>query len=133
MSDEGATEEHAGTQVGIASTGAYSIDTSAAESSGDIQLRLKPDSTVSISFGDGPAMRIESIGGWIRIELGGGASERLVLGDQLLAALNQFFQQKFDAHTHPTPAGASGPPLPAFAGTQLTDDVLSDIAFTKKS
>ncbi|AOT62467.1 MULTISPECIES: phage baseplate assembly protein V [Streptomyces] len=38
------------------------------------------------------------------IDLGGGATEPLVLGNALL--------QAFNAHTHPTPAGPSGPPAP---------------------
>ncbi|MFE7132062.1 phage baseplate assembly protein V [Streptomyces sp. NPDC057638] len=45
------------------------------------------------------------------IDLGGGATEPLVLGNALLTA--------FNAHTHPTPAGPSGPPAPPLTAAVL--------------
>lgn len=66
------------------------------------------------------------------IDIGGHASEPLVLGDQLMAMLNGFFT-KYDVHTHPTAMGPSGPPLPLFTGTTMSADQLSDVARTKKS
>lgn len=128
-----ATETHAGTRIEIDTGGDYSIDTSDAAGSGNTTLRLKPGATLKIQIGGGIALRLEDIGGWLRLELGEAADQRLVLGDRLLEVLNAFFQTKFDLHVHPTPMGPSGPPLPPFAGTQLDDSVLSDIALTKKS
>ncbi|MCP2163331.1 phage baseplate assembly protein V [Goodfellowiella coeruleoviolacea] len=51
------------------------------------------------------------------IDLGGGATEPLVLGNALLTA--------FNTHTHPTPSGPSGPPA-----TPLTPAVLAKKART---
>jgi len=45
------------------------------------------------------------------IDLGGGATEPLVLGNQLLAA--------FNAHTHPSAAGPTGPPVPLLTAAAL--------------
>jgi hypothetical protein len=128
-----AHENHAGTQLEIDGGGNYSIDTREADAAGDTTLRLKSGASLKVEIGGIPALRIEEIGGWVRIELAEGADQRLVLGDQLVAVLNNFFQTKFDLHVHPTAMGPSGPPLPAFIGTQLDDSVLSDIARTKKS
>lgn len=135
MSDEiTANETFAGTSVEIDAGGNYSIDTHEARSAGDIHLHLKPDASLTIKLGDSVALRLESIGGWTRIELGEHADQRLVLGDRLLAFLSDFIQQKFDAHTHNTPSGhPTTPPLPAFTGTQVTEELLSDVVFAKKS
>src|SRR5262245_49416494 len=129
MSDENitASETFAGTNVEIDTGGNFSIDTQAARATGDIKLRLKPDASLAIMFGDSVALRIESIGGWVRIELGSEADQRVVLGDRLVAFLSGFIRDKFDAHQHPTPSGPSGPPLPSFTGTQVTEELLSDV------
>ena len=77
--------------------------------------------------------------GQVRIDLGDGAGERLVLGDSFKTFLNNFFATFFDAHTHigvTTGVGTSGPPSPTFiapARQNMGDDVLSDLAKTKKS
>lgn len=49
------------------------------------------------------------------IELGEGASEKIVLGDS--------FKTTFDAHTHPTAVGPSGPPTTPMPGSDLSDVV----------
>ena len=78
-------------------------------------------------------LSVSATGGRVLIDLGGNATERLVLGDALKQFLNQFFLTKYDLHTHPTAMGPSGPPLPLFTGAQMTDDQLSDVVRTKKS
>jgi len=49
------------------------------------------------------------------IELGEGASEKIVLGDS--------FKTTFDSHTHPTAVGPSGPPTMPMPGSNLSDKV----------
>lgn len=126
-----ATEEYGGTRVTIARTGDYSIDTREAEAGGDTVLRLKAGATLKVEIGDQIALRVEDLGGWLRIELGGGADHRLVLGDKLVEMLNRFFENAFDMHVHPTPMGPSGPPLPSFVGGRLDESVLSEVTYTK--
>lgn len=94
-------------------------------------VRLKEGATLKIEIGNNLALRVEDLGGWLRIELGAGADQRVVLGDQLLAILNRFFESAFDVHVHPTPMGPSGPPLPSFTGGRLDDSVLSEVTYTK--
>ncbi|TVQ78293.1 MAG: hypothetical protein EA369_07440 [Bradymonadales bacterium] len=50
-----------------------------------------------------------------RVEIGKGASEALVKGDS--------FMQLFNAHTHPTPRGPSGPPQVPMTPAQLSQKV----------
>lgn len=131
-SDEiSATEVHGGTRITIAPCGDYSIDTREAESGGDTTLRLKAGATLKVEIGGATALRMEDLGGWLRIELGGEAEHRIVLGDQLIAVLNRFFEHAFDTHIHPTPMGPSGPPLPPFVGGRLDESILSEVSFTK--
>lgn len=54
-----------------------------------------------------PKVTIESS----NIDIGGGSSEPLVLGNTLL--------QAFNSHTHPTPTGPSGPPVPLLTPSAL--------------
>ena len=132
MSDEiSATEVYAGTRIVIEPTGDYSIDTREAKSGGDTVLRLKSGATLKVEIGGATALRVEDLGGWLRIELGGDAEHRLVLGDQLIAVLNRFFENAFDMHVHPTPMGPSGPPLPTFIGGRLDESILSEVSYTK--
>lgn len=126
-----ASEVYAGTRIVIASSGEYSIDTRDAASNGDTVLRLKSGATLKVEIGGTTALRVEDLGGWLRIELGGEAEHRLVLGDQLIAVLNRFFENAFDMHVHPTPMGPSGPPLPPFVGGRLDESILSEVSYTK--
>ena len=47
-----------------------------------------------------------------KLELGADASEKVVLGDT--------FMQFFNAHTHPTGVGPSGPPTQSMSSSQLS-------------
>lgn len=129
---ETSREAFAGTVVEIDGGGDYSINTSEAVG-GDVVLNLSDGRAFKIVIGGAPVLEVTANGSSVRIDIGGGAQERLVLGDALKELLNQFFLTKFDVHMHPTAMGPSGPPLPAFTGVQITDDVLSDVARTKKS
>jgi hypothetical protein len=126
-----ATEEYGGTQVTIEPTGDYSIDTTGAQGVGNMTVRLKAGATLKVELGGNLALRIEDLGGWLRVELGGSADQRLVLGDKLMELLNRFFENAYDMHIHPTPMGPSGPPLPAFTGGRIDESVLSEIVYTK--
>jgi hypothetical protein len=78
-----------------------------------------------------PVFEVSSDGSQVKIDLGGRASERLLLGDALKTLLNEFFV-KYDTHTHTTAMGPSGPPLVPSAA-QVTDAQLSSVARTKQS
>ena len=127
-----AREVFSGTTREIDTAGDYTIDTTGAIN-GDVRFVLGAGRSVSIDIGGQTVFEVTTAGGSTRIDLGGGSGERLVLGDALRTLLNEFFQTKFDVHTHPTAMGPSGPPLPLFAGTQMTDDQLSSVARTKRS
>lgn len=57
------------------------------------------------------------------IELGKGATEKLVLGNSFMQFLNTLIASQLQIHTHPTPSGPSGPPSTAFS--QMTSAHLS--------
>ena len=125
-----ALESHAGSWIQIRNDGMVVVDTYVADG-GDVLFRLKGSAKFRIVIGDTLAIEV-SKQGTVRIDLGENADQRLVLGDALLQLLNDFWQTKYDFHTHPTAMGPSGPPLPLFTGTRMTDNQLSDIAKTKK-
>jgi hypothetical protein len=130
--DDSSSERHAGSEVAIASNGDYLVDTTEAES-GHHRFRLKNTARLTIEIDGTEALEVYKDGPSIRIDLGAGAKERVVLGDALIGLLNEFFQQKYDVHTHPTSVGPTGPPLPLFTGSYVTDDYLSDLVSVKKS
>jgi hypothetical protein len=101
--DMDATETFGGTCITIATSGNYTLDTRDASAAGDAMLRPKPGASLKIDIGATTALRIEDVGGWLRIELGGDADQRLVLGDKLVERLNAFFEAAFDLHVHATP------------------------------
>lgn len=126
-----ARETFADSVVEIDHAGDYIIDTTEALG-GDVYVRLSEGRAFCVEIGGVRVFEVARSGGSVRIDLGGGSGERVVLGDALKALLNEFFQTKYDVHTHPTAMGPSGPPLPAFTGAQITDDHLSSISRTKK-
>ena len=130
--DPTSLETFADTTVEIDHAGDYIIDTTEALG-GDVIIKLSDGRGFSIEAGGETVFEVTSSGGSVRIDLGGGSGERLVLGDKLMALLNDFFQTKFDLHTHPTAMGPSGPPLPLFGGTQMSDEQLSGVSRTKNS
>ena len=133
MSDEDPTaiETFADSTLEIDHGGDYIIDTTEALG-GDVYIKLSSGRGFSIEVGGETVFEVTANGGSVSIDLGGGSGERLVLGDALKTLLNDFFQTKYDLHTHPTAMGPSGPPLPLFTGAKVTDDHLSSVARTKK-
>lgn len=98
----------------------------------EILLRVKKPASFTVEMSGVPVLSVTRTGGAVRIELGEGAGERLVLGDSFRAFINEFLQTKFDAHVHPMPTGqVTAPPHPAFAGTQMPETLLSGVVKAK--
>ena len=129
--DPTAKEVFAGCTTEIDAAGDYLVDTTEALG-GDVRFNLSDGRAIIIEIGGQPTFQVSNHGGSVRIDIGGQASERLVLGDALMQLLNQFFEQKFELHTHPTAMGPTGPPLPLFGGVRMSDAQLSSVARTKK-
>lgn len=157
---------HYGAEVRINEQGDLLIDTAGAYSdpatedtsvaSGQVRIRVKDSQRFTVSIGDDEdVLEVWKDGSQLRIDLGEGAAQRLVLGDDFRAFLNDWLSNKFDKHTHEagalvaptsggTVTGISGPPTSAatlptvpallhFTGTQMSEDLLSDVARTKKT
>lgn len=125
----------------IDTVGAYSAPSTedASVSSGQVRFRVKDSQRFTVSIGDDEdVLEVWKSGGQLRIDLGEGAGERLVLGDSFKTFLNNFFAVSFDAHTHSggTIGGLTGPPGAAFIAPtrqDMGDSLLSDLAKTKKT
>ena len=104
-------------------------------------IALESDGTVMIDgamivIGTG---REESNGSGDQVYIGAGATEPLVLGNQMKQLLSDFFTElsqwlstKFDTHIHPTGTGPSGPPTVTGndAGTGAAKDALDSTLST---
>lgn len=102
--------DDAGKQITIRTSGGQTIVMDA--STGAITLSgVTLILTGSVSLGLA-APAIDFTGGSVTL---GGSSDRVVLGDQLMAL--------FNAHTHPIPGGSTGAPLQPMTGTQLSSTV----------
>src|SRR5262249_46383149 len=75
-----------------------------ANGNGKTSVRFEQDGTVVITAD--------------KISLGSSASEHVVLGDT--------FMQFFNAHTHPTGVGPSGPPTQQMSSSQLSSKVTTE-------
>jgi hypothetical protein len=69
-------------------------------------------------------------GGQVRVDLGEGATERVILGDSFLTYFNNFITL-YLAHTHSSAVGPTGPPQAPV--DPMTDVLLSDLAKTRKT
>jgi hypothetical protein len=127
-----AKETFAGCEVEIDASGDYLVNTTDAIN-GDVRFQLSEGRAVVVEIAGEPVVHISQEAGSVRIDLGVGASERLVLGDALMALLNAFFEEKFDQHTHPTThAGRpTGPPGEHYRGTRVPETMLSEGVRTK--
>lgn len=119
---------------------------STTDESGASIIALESDGTVMIDgamivIGTG---REESNGAGNHVYIGAGATEPLVLGNQMKQLLSDFFTElknwlstKFDTHIHPTGTGPSGPPTVtgndagSAAAKDALDSTLSLIGMTK--
>lgn len=108
---------------------------------GRAAIVIQPDGTIMIDgpkviIGSGAKASDDDNGGGAQLALGLGATEPIVLGDQLKTRLDQMTAQMdeiielidqlasdYGAHTHPTPAGPSSPSVEAtaFSGTHTTN------------
>jgi len=115
---------------------------------GQIRFRVKDSTRFTVEVDGTDVLEVWQDGAQVRIDLGEGAAQRLILGDDFMEWLNQNIVQKvndhwtniFNAHTHPYIPGTlasaqSGPPTPLQADSipQMTDALLSDLAKTKKT
>jgi hypothetical protein len=154
---------HAGTEARVNGNGDVLIDTvgatddrveqdpEAGNSSGHIRVRVKGDRRFTIEMDGEDVLEVWLDGDQVRIDLGEGAGERLVLGDAFRDWLNDWLSNVFESHQHE--AGtlvSSGPvtgqtggvavtalppviPPVQYLGNEMSEDVLSDLARTKKS
>lgn len=122
---------HYGTEVRIDSDGNLLIDTSktygsdiveeeSANGEGNVRFRIKNDRRFSVEMDGTIVFEVFKNGSQVRVDLGEGAGERIVLGDSFLTL--------FNSHTHPTGTGPSGTPTQQMSSTHL-----SDLTKTKKS
>ncbi|HET6416667.1 MAG TPA: hypothetical protein VFG22_10270 [Polyangiales bacterium] len=130
----------------IDTVGAYSDPATEDESvsSGQVRIRVKDSQKLTVAMGDDEdVLEVWKDGSQLRIDLGEGADEKLVLGDTFksyldaeLAKVNNFWSLLYNAHTHTVPmGGSSGPPASLQTETLSTmpDSALSDLAKTKKT
>lgn len=133
---------HYGTEVRINEQGDLLIDTAGAYSDpatedsspaiGQIRFRVKDSQRFTVSIGDDEdVLEVFKDGSQLRIDLGEGAAESIILGDAFRTFFNNFLTTEYAVHTHTSGVGPTGPPQAA--PTQMGTDVLSDLAKTKKS
>lgn len=65
----------------------------------------------------------------VKIQLGRDSKEPIVLGQQLLDAINNHLDKEFNNHIHPTGVGPSGKPI--VPAVLFTDVILSKLGFIK--
>jgi len=122
---------HQGTEVRINGGGDILIDTTgayedattedAAAARGNVRMRVKEGQRLTIAMGaDEDVLEVFKDGGQLRVDLGEGADERVILGDS--------FMTFFNDHIHPTGVGPSDVPTLPMDAT-----LLSDLSKTKKS
>ena len=130
-------KRHAGTELRVNASGDALLDTEGANptdestelpnpaSGGLTRLRLKRGQRLTVECGGVDVLEIYSdlITGDVHIDLGEGASERMVRGNRLVAWLL--------AHIHPSGAGPTGPPPPA-AGGETADLVTNNASFLSR-
>lgn len=159
---------HAGTEARVSGTGDVLLDTvgatddrvqedpAAGASSGHVRVRLKENRRLTVEIDGTDVLEVWQDGNQVRIDLGEGAGQRLVLGDDFRAFLNDWLSDVFENHQHlagtlvgsvpvtgqtggvapsaiPVPPALPIVPMPQFLGSQMNDDLLSDLARTKKT
>jgi len=113
---------------------------------GQVRIRVKEGQRFTVALGDDDdVLEVWKDGGQLRIDLGEGATERLVLGDSFRSYVNDQVKAYVDAHTHlpgtflvtlPGPStvnvtGVSGAPVTTMPS--MAETLLSDLAKTKRS
>lgn len=115
-----------------AAYGTDKIEEDPANGRGHVTFKVKDSRNFDVMMGNDVVFRVWKDGSQLKVDLGEGAGQRLILGDDFRSFLNTFFAQKFDLHTHTASGSTTTAPLAAFVGTLMGDDVLSDLARTKK-
>ncbi len=159
---------HAGVEARVSGIGDVLLDTVGAtddrvdedpehgDSAGHVRVRLKDTQRLSIEMDGTDVMEVWNDGSQVRVDLGEGAAQRLILGDDFRTFFNDWLSQVFAKHQHlagtylaPSGGGAvtllSGavspvtvppavptPPL-SYTSSSMSADLLSDLARTKKS
>lgn len=149
---------HYGVELRINEQGDVLIDTVGAYSdpatedasvmSGQVRFRIKDSQRFTVSIGDDEdVLEVwkDTGTGQLRVDLGEGATERVVLGDTFktyldaqLSKINTFWTAVFNAHKHTgvtTGMGTSGTPDTTQTDSldSVPDNALSDLAKSKKS
>jgi hypothetical protein len=119
---------------------------------GQIRFRLKDSKRFTVEMDGEDVLEVFVDGGQARIDLGEAATQRLVLGDDFRTFLNDWLSNIFEGHMHlagtnltaPSGGGAvtgqTGTVAPTtippdgtnFLGNEMSEDLLSDLARTKK-
>jgi len=138
-------------EVLIDTVGAYTDETTEDESAdvGQVRIRVKEADDTSVRFTvaigeDDDVLEVFKDGSQLRIDLGAGADEQLVLGnrlktyitDEIATKVNTFWSAVYAIHKHTIPmAGTTGAPDTPQTETiaVLPDTALSDLAKTKKT
>lgn len=109
---------------------------------GAFRIRMKSSKRFTIEMDGVDVLEVWKDGSQVRIDFGEGAAQRIILGDDFKSFLNNWMSTKFDLHVHTAGTlldstatactGATGVAT-GFTGTQMSDDLLSDLAKVKKS
>lgn len=131
----------------IDTVGAYSDPATedASGAGGQVRVRVKDGERLTIAIGDDEdVLEVYKDGSQLKVDIGEGADEQLVLGnrlsdfirDEIATKVNNFIGT-FNGHIHSggTIMGNTGAPSTTFADTiaNLPADALSDLARTKRS
>lgn len=127
----------------VSTVGAFDDPTNedATVEKGHVRFRVKNSRRFTVEMDGTDVLEVWKDGGQVKIDLGEGASQRLILGDDFKTFLNNWLSTKFDLHVHvagtlvvgtDAVTGATGVAT-GFTGTQMDDTLLSDLARTKKT
>lgn len=132
---------HSGTEFRVNAAGDVLFDTAGASTDdvtedpstpgGQFRVRVKGTERFTIEMDGVDVLEVYRVGDDVFIDLGEGATERLMLGDSWRAFFNDFINNVFNTHVHPTGTGPSG--APTVPATEMGEDLLSDLSRTKKS
>ncbi len=144
----------------IDTTGAHNdlVEEAANNDGGHFRVRMKDSMRFTVEMDGTDVLEVWKDGSQVRIDLGEGAAQRLILGDAFRSWFNDWLTHVFANHQHgfgtltgavagavATITGLSGavsgitvpplvpPPPLSYTGSSMSEDLLSDLAKTKKS
>lgn len=140
---------HQGTEVRINEQGDFLVDTVRAHADededpstggGQIRFRVKGPNRFTVAMhmpdaGGGAGSMVDVFEVWkdgdqMRIDLGEGATEQLILGNAFMDFLNNYLRTQYGTHTHPIPMGGSTG-VPSVPATEMTTALLSRLSRTQ--